>query len=202
MAIVAQAIARLGASTCLLAAVPIIFAQGSAICRRRQVNLPRLIQCGKRGVTAMKVAKVFIAALLANGAAHAASLEDVQGDVWVDREKGFTAVPGPADVSPGDKVKIGSKSLARIVYPDGCKVALRANSLTTVGEYSPCSFRAQEGGSDQQHGSCEGIECLGPPALVAGDVGAAVGATLASTRGASGNQVFPLLLLALKPASP
>lgn len=143
---------------------------------------------------AVKVAKVFVAALLANGAAHAASLEDVQGDVWVGQDKGFRAVLGPEDVSPGDKIKVGSKSLARIVYPDGCRVTLRANSLATVAEHSPC-------GRSQENFSCEGMDCLGPPALVAGNVVAVVGAALAS-KGGFGAPPFALLLLAQKPASP
>lgn len=141
----------------------------------------------------MKGAKFFMAALLANGAAHAASLEDVQGDVWVGQDKGFRAVLGPENLSPGDKVKVGSKSLARIVYPDGCRVTLRANSLATVAEHSPCS--------ESSASVCEGIECFGPPALVAGNVGAVVGAALAS-KGSFGTPPFALLLLAQKPASP
>lgn len=153
------------------------------------------------GATTMKVAKVFLAALLVSGAAEAASLEYVQGDVRVGRGEGFRTVQGPMDLSPGDKVKVGGKGLARIVYSDGCVVNLGANALATVADRCPCSFMAQDDGSDQQDCSCEGIACLGPPALIAGNVGAAVGAALAS-QGGSGNSPASLLLLMQKPASP
>lgn len=151
----------------------------------------------------MKVAKIFIiAALLASGSARAASLEEVQGDVWVGHEKGFTAVSGPEELAPGDKVKVGSKSFARIVYPDGCKVNLRGSSLSTVAKHSPCSFSAQAGGFDQGNSFCQGAECLGPLALVGGGVGAIVTAVVLSTKGGSNNSPLPLLFLVQKPASP
>lgn len=158
----------------------------------------------------MKVAKIFIAALLASGFARAASLEDVQGDVWVGHEKGFTVVRGPEVLSPGDKVKVASKSFARIVYPDGCTVNLRGNSLSTIAKHSPCSFRAQTGGVDQDNSFCseigagQGTNCFGPLALLGGGIGAvATGLALGLTGGESNNNsLLPLLLLAQKPASP
>lgn len=150
----------------------------------------------------MKVAKIFVAALLASGSAQAASLEDVQGDVWVGRDNGFTPIRGSGDLSPGDKIKIGSKSFARIVYPDGCKVNLRASSLSTVAKHSPCSFSAQAGGSDQGGLFGQGTEYLGPLAVVGGGVGAVVTAVVLSNKGGSNNSPLPLLLLAQRPASP
>lgn len=144
-------------------------------------------------MAAVFMAAVFMAALMANGAAQAASLENVRGEVWVGRDQGFRAILGPEDLSPGDKVKVGSDGLASIVYPDGCKVELRANALATVAEDSPCSERSSS--------ICEGIECLGP-AFVGGGLGAAGAAALFALRRGSSNPPFPLLLLAQKPASP
>jgi hypothetical protein len=85
----------------------------------------------------------FGAALLASGAATAASLENAAGDVRVSRGKGFAAVGGSAQLLPGDKIKVGRKGAARLVYPDGCGVNVRANSLMTVAKQSPCSFSAR-----------------------------------------------------------
>lgn len=152
----------------------------------------------------MKVANIFIAALLASGSTQAASLEEVQGDVWVGHEKGFTAVRGPEDLSPGDKVKVGSKSFARIVYQDGCKVNLHGNSLSTVAKHSPCSFSAQAGGDDQGTSFDKGQNVWGPLVVVGGGIGAVVGAVVASNsnNGGSNNSPLSLLLLAQQPASP
>jgi hypothetical protein len=150
----------------------------------------------------MKFDKVFIlAVLLASGSAQSASLEDVQGEAWVGREKGFSFVQGSAELSPGDRVKIGRKSLARIVYPDGCKVNLRANSLMTVAKHSPCSFSAQAGGFNQGNplGSQWGIEPLvfGGASLAALGGGIA-GAVTSSNQGSTNNRFLPIS----GPASP
>jgi hypothetical protein len=146
----------------------------------------------------MKMNRIFIlAALIASGSAQAASLADAQGQVWVGRENGFTLAQGAAELSPGDRVKVGAKSLARIVYPDGCSVSLGANSLATVAKHSPCSFRAQVGGDT-------GPNLLGMGLVGAGIVGAGVGVGLAATQGGRGNNNngAGLLLLLLRPASP
>lgn len=136
----------------------------------------------------MKVDKIFIlAALVASGSAQAASLVDAKGQVWVGREKGFDLVQGAAELSPGDKVKVGSKSVARVVYPDGCSVTVKANSLATVAKYSPCSFSAQAGGGDGD---------LGGNMLIGAGGAAVVGGALAGAgilaRGSSNVQFIPI----------
>jgi hypothetical protein len=79
-------------------------------------------------------------------------------------------------------------------------VLVAAAVLATVAEHSPCSFRAQTGGSEDENRLCEGIERMGPPALIAGNVGAAVGAARASQGGSGDSPGSPLLLIQ-KPAS-
>jgi len=151
----------------------------------------------KWGTSIMKMNRIFIvAALVASGSAQAASLADAQGQVWVGREKGFTLAQGAAELSPGDRVKVGAKSLARIVYPDGCSVSLGANSLATVAKHSPCSFRAQFGGDTGASPNLLGMGLVG-----AGVVGAGVGLGLALTRGGGNNNNWAALLL-FRPASP
>lgn len=134
----------------------------------------------------MKVNKIFIlAAMVAGGSAQAASLVDAKGQVWVGREKGFDLVQGAAELSPGDKVKVGSKSVARVVYPDGCSVTVKANSLATVAKHSPCSFNAQVGGADGDLGGNMMLG-LGGTALVGG---ALAGAGILAS-GDNGNAQF------------
>jgi len=148
----------------------------------------------------MKVDKIFIlAAMGAGGSAQAASLADAKGPVWVGREKGFNLVQGAAELSPGDKIKVGSKSLARIVYPDGCSVTLRANSLTTIAKHSPCSFSAQAGGGDSDlNGNM--MLGVGGAALVGG---ALTGAGVLSSGGGADNSAAAALLFAAgRAASP
>jgi hypothetical protein len=140
-------------------------------------------------VAIMKVDKIFIlAAMVASGSAQAASLVDAKGQVWVGREKGFDLVQGAAELSPGDKVKVGSKSVARVVYPDGCSVTVKANSLATVAKHSPCSFNAQVGGAD---GDLSGNMLIGAGgAAVVG--GALAGAGILASGNNSNAQFIPI----------
>ncbi|MGC1864132.1 MAG: hypothetical protein WA733_24200 [Methylocystis sp.] len=93
----------------------------------------------------MKLDKILImAALLASGVARAASLENAEGDVRVNQGPGFVAAKGSAQLAPGDKIKVGRKGAARLVYDDKCAEKLPAGSLTTVARHSPCSFIAAD----------------------------------------------------------
>jgi hypothetical protein len=93
----------------------------------------------------MKLDKMLVmAALLASGVAKAASLENAEGDVRVNPGPGFAAVQGSAELAPGDKIKVGRKGAARLVYDDKCAEKLPAGSLTTVARHSPCSFIAAD----------------------------------------------------------
>src|SRR5208283_925206 len=83
-----------------------------------------------------------LAAALATSTANAAILQDIQGDVWIGRDKGFTRVEKSTEVLPGDKVKVGRKGAARLVYSDDCSVPVEANSLERVSAHSPCSLKA------------------------------------------------------------
>jgi hypothetical protein len=143
----------------------------------------------------MKRAKIFVlAAALASSTANAAVLQDVQGEVRVGRDKGFAQVQGSTELLPGDRVKVGRKGSARIVYPDGCSVPVGANSYSRVGAHSPCSFKAVVG--DPLAGNPEALcdPILGcpeggvPPWVFAGlgvGVFGGIGVALATTTGPS-----------------
>lgn len=139
----------------------------------------------------MKLNKVFtVAALLASSVANAASVEGVQGDVRVSQGKGFAAIQDSAELLPGDKIRVGRKGAAQLVYPDKCSVPLSPDSLTTVAKHSPCSFVAQvpDGGSGD----------YAPWLIGAGFAGIAAGTAVAASHQSSGGQ-FPLLFLPLSP---
>lgn len=147
----------------------------------------------------MRPSKIFfLAALLASSSANSASLRDATGDVWVGRENGFTSVRGSADVVPGDRVKVGRKGVARLVYPDGCSVNVHANSLTRVSKNSPCSFNAQVIDPSAGPGSLTTGEMAAVGFGVLGAAGGGIAAGLAS--GGGGTQVVPFPVFI--PASP
>lgn len=142
---------------------------------------------------------LLLAALLAGSAAHATSLEGVEGDVWVSSGKGFSAVRGSTELVPGDRIKVGRRGLARIIYPDGCSVNVRSNSLATVAKHSPCSFVGQAGGPPQGNpldATSSNNGWIAGAGLVA--TGGGIAALLA-TRPSGSSQGFAAPLL---PASP
>lgn len=147
----------------------------------------------------MKVNKGFmLAALLASGSAQAASLEDVRGDVWIGRENGFSLVNGATELAPGDKIKVGRKGVARLVYSDGCSVNVGANSLTRVAKHSPCSFNAQV---IDPSGSSLSNNQWGAIGLGIAAAGGGLFAGLAS-RGGGGTQLVPVPIRVSLPSTP
>jgi hypothetical protein len=141
---------------------------------------------------------LLLAALLASSSANATSLEGVEGDVWVSSGKGFSAVRDSTELVPGDRIRVGRRGLARIIYPDGCSVNVRSNSLATVAKHSPCSFVGQAGGPPQGDplDATSGNGWIAGAGLVA--TGGGIAALLA-TRPSGSSQLFAAPLL---PASP
>lgn len=160
----------------------------------------------------MKPLKFVLVALLASSAAHATSLTDITGDVRVSHGAGFVKVDDSATLAPGDKIKVGKKAAAKLVYSDGCSVSVPAGALATVAKQSPCSFRAQlisrgESPEDVCRDSLD-PRCCSPenPAacgLVAGlgiaGVGGGIAAALASQSNSSSAFIPPIVN---NPASP
>ncbi len=77
----------------------------------------------------------------------AATLEDIQGEVLVDRGGGFDLVAGPTTLNPGDTVIANPGSLAQIVYDSDCKVPVHPGSVIAVHKQSPCGTQSESGGS-------------------------------------------------------
>lgn len=140
------------------------------------------------GSALMKTLKILIAAMFASSAAHAATLQDVRGDVLVSHGSGFVAANPGAELAPGDRIKVGRKGGARLVYSDGCSVPVSAGGLSMVSKQSPCSFKAQAGGET----FCTDANLFENPCFLIGALGVAgvAGAAAAVASSYNSNSTF------------
>lgn len=79
-------------------------------------------------------------ALLAGQAAVAAEgarVSGVSGSVMISQNGRFVPAANGAILRAGDRV-VASSGSARVVYGDGCNVAISARSMATVAAASPC----------------------------------------------------------------
>ena len=100
----------------------------------------------------------FASAVLLSGsswAASAATVDPSQGDVLVNRGKGFTQIRRPVKVHAGSTVMVGPNSSAVIAYNDGCTDNVEPGTVKTVARLSPCASgsSAQTGPSFGQPGT-------------------------------------------------
>jgi len=80
------------------------------------------------------------AALLSFGTATAAELVNIQGKVAVNHGDGFIPAAEGMTVRPGDKVFVGDKSSASLIYANpGCVFEAAPTSVVTVTELGPCA---------------------------------------------------------------
>ncbi|MBI1867898.1 MAG: hypothetical protein HYS06_06340 [Methylocystis sp.] len=139
-----------------------------------------------------------VASLAASGIVQAAVLEGVQGEVRVNRGDGYVATKGATELKPGDMVMVEAKGKARLVYPDGCDVGVKAGSVTVIGAKSPCSqwtaqFPGQTQDSDNNNGPSNTTLVIGGVVVA----GAIAGGVVAATSGGHHNN--PTLLLPISP---
>jgi hypothetical protein len=124
-------------------------------------------------------------ALLASSTAHAAALSDIKGDVLVNHGAGFAKFDKSIDLAPGDKIKVGKKATAKLVYSDGCSVTIPGGALATVAKQSPCSFRAQlTGRGESPEDVCR--DSVDPRCCGVGDNVAACGLLVGGIAGVGG----------------
>ncbi|MEL6373405.1 MAG: hypothetical protein AAFR04_05505 [Pseudomonadota bacterium] len=76
--------------------------------------------------------------LMLTGAANAATLQGVQGDVQVNRGQGFAPVSGTITLKPGDMIMARAGSQARLAYGPSCNINVRPGAVVTVAKFSPC----------------------------------------------------------------
>lgn len=101
-------------------------------------------------------------ALLAGQAAIAAEgarVSGVSGSVMVSQNGRFVPAANGAVLRAGDRV-VASSGSARVVYGDGCNVAISARSMATVAAASPCVGGSSDlvkistqGGNDDDDGA-------------------------------------------------
>jgi hypothetical protein len=77
--------------------------------------------------------------LLVGSPCLAATIEPVQGNLYISSGQGFQPVNGRVDANVGDTVMVAPGSTAVAVYPDGCKVAIQPGDVTTISRLSPCT---------------------------------------------------------------
>lgn len=70
-------------------------------------------------------------------AAEGARLSGVSGSVMISQNGRFVPASNGALLRAGDRV-VASSGSARVVYGDGCNVAVSARSMATIAAASPC----------------------------------------------------------------
>ncbi len=89
-----------------------------------------------RSIAAFAAAGVLLAGQTAV-AAEGARISAVSGSVMISQNGRFVPASNGAVLRAGDRV-VASSGSARVVYGDGCNVAVSARSMATVAAASPC----------------------------------------------------------------
>src|SRR5919108_4809062 len=118
-----------------------------------------------------------------SGTARAATLEDIQGEVLVNRGGGYKHVHGPVVLKAGDTIVVVKRGDSAVLsYDDGCKVPVDFGStvLAVAGVPSPCgptaSYQAPAWltGSPGAPGGVDATTLPVGAVVVGGAIGAAV----------------------------
>jgi hypothetical protein len=83
-------------------------------------------------------------ALLCSAASWAATpgatLEPVQGDLWINHGKGFEKVlASKIEAKVGDSVMVNPGGIAKVTYADGCQANVTPGTVMTIARLSPCA---------------------------------------------------------------
>jgi hypothetical protein len=91
-----------------------------------------------RIVTALLLASTLVIAGQATAQSTGATLQDLSGKVLVNKGDGLVSGKAGAALVDGDRIVTLDKSGARIVFPDGCGVALEENMIFVVNAQLGC----------------------------------------------------------------
>jgi hypothetical protein len=72
-------------------------------------------------------------------AATTATVNPSQGNVLINRGKGFSEIKRPTKLRVGNSVMVGPGGSAVIAYSDGCTVNVDPGTIKTVAQLSPCA---------------------------------------------------------------
>jgi hypothetical protein len=75
----------------------------------------------------------------ASWAATGATLEPVQGDLWINHGKGFEKVDKRIEAKVGDSIMVNPGGSAKLTYADGCEAKVKPGAVTTIAPLSPCA---------------------------------------------------------------
>jgi hypothetical protein len=75
----------------------------------------------------------------ASWAATGATLEPVQGDLWINHGKGFEKVDKRLEAKVGDSVMVSPGGIGKVTYADGCQANVKPGTVTTIAPLSPCA---------------------------------------------------------------
>ena len=89
-------------------------------------------------VAALLLSSALVIAGQANAQSVDATLEDPVGKVLVNKGDGLVSGKAGAALMDGDRIVTLDKSVARIVFPDGCSVALEENMIFVINAQLGC----------------------------------------------------------------
>lgn len=89
-------------------------------------------------VTALLLTSALLAAGQATAQDTAATLQDINGKVLMNKGDGLVSGKVGAALVDGDRIVTLDKSGARIVFPDGCGVTLEENMIFVINSQLGC----------------------------------------------------------------
>jgi len=131
--------------------------------------------------------------LILGSAAHAATVNVTEGELFVSRGNGYEPVAGTAQVRVGDSIMAGEFGVGQITYANGCAITVRPGTVVAIESQASC--KAADDWStnvDPASASASGGLSTGPILLGAAIAGGVGGGVYALTQ-SSGDD---------KPASP
>lgn len=77
--------------------------------------------------------------ILSASSVCAATVNNLGGQVLVNRGGGFRPVLGASEAGPGAQVVANPGGLGNVTYPDGCTVTVNPGEVYTIAPASPCA---------------------------------------------------------------
>ena len=79
-----------------------------------------------------------VMSLILGSAAHAATVNVTEDELFISRGNGFERVAGTAQVRVGDSVMAGEFGVGQITYANGCAVTVRPGSVVAIEGQASC----------------------------------------------------------------
>jgi len=80
-----------------------------------------------------------VMSLILGSAAHAATVNVTEGELFISRGNGFERVAGTAQVRVGDSVMAGEFGVGQITYANGCAVTVRPGTVVAIKAQASCT---------------------------------------------------------------